>query len=86
MDFYDRSRHYDLFYGFFSCLNNPSAKFDTKLLEEKEEHLRKFRALFAVLLRDYPDSDWAGDCEKRIREIDYMLDAIRKNSRQQTGN
>ncbi len=78
VEYFDKSRLYDYHYGFFSYLNNPYIKIDLNTLREKENNFKTAQSYFNRLLKEYPYSDWTFDSEKRLKEIEYMLDTLGK--------
>ncbi len=53
-------------------------------VKEREENLRKAGDFFNLLLKQYPDSDWAYDAEKKLAElnkIEKTIDNMNKTMR-----
>lgn len=83
VDLFHSARHdgffgYNYKYCYFKYLDDPLAKIDLNTLIERENKLLKSQSLFRILLHDYPESDWAYDSSGRLKEIELILDKMKK--------
>jgi curved DNA-binding protein CbpA len=78
-DIYKRGVAYFNKYSGSISLRFKDFAYDLESTLEKRKNIELARAIFRLLLQEYPDSDWSYDAEQRLERIDKNIHILDEN-------